>query len=92
MFRVPISELKRRRMFPIFLKLGGEEAALRILASKGKAPSGSLMSKWKSLGKIPTLRAVVLLDECASRGVQANYEQDCTTPTHAPEAQSEAAE
>lgn len=71
-------------MFDIFQKLGGEQTALSIIAVEmGKPVSPILVRKWKSLGSIPAIRAVILLDECGRRGITANYQQDCTAQREA---------
>ena len=76
-------------MFSIFHKLGGERIALSLIAADlGEAPSDVVVRKWKSLGRIPAIRAVVLLDECSRRGIQASYRIDCV----AAKVSSEAAE
>ena len=65
-------------MFKIFRKLGGEEAALEIIAEKtGKRPAAFLVRKWRSIGRIPAIKAVILLDECRRRRISATYEDDC---------------
>ena len=65
-------------MFSIFTKLGGEDAALDIIAKAvGEKPGAEAVRKWKTLGRIPALNAVHLLDECARRGDVALYERDC---------------
>ena len=67
-------------MFSIFHKLGGEQIALSLIAADlGEVPSDVVVRKWKSLGRIPAIRAVVLLDECSRRGIQASYREDCVT-------------
>jgi hypothetical protein len=65
-------------MFGIFHKLGGADKAVSVIeAATGSAPPSFVLRKWRSLGRIPPIRAVILLDECARRGIPANYEQDC---------------
>lgn len=65
-------------MFRIFDKLGGENSSLDIItAADGKRPSADLLSKWKRDRRIPPIRAVVLLDECKRRGIEASYREDC---------------
>ncbi len=74
-------------MFRIFDKLGGEKSSLDIIAAiDGKRPSADLVGKWRKLRRIPAIRAVTLLDECARRGIQANYKEDCVAPKVSAEA------
>jgi hypothetical protein len=77
-------------MFSIFDKLGGEQAAISLIAADtGEAPTPVVIRKWKSLGRIPAIRAVALLDECVRRGIPASYSGDCVAsrlePTEAAE-------
>jgi hypothetical protein len=72
-------------MFRIFDKLGGEKPSLDIIGR----PSADVVGKWRKLRRIPAIRAVVLLDECARRGIPANYAEDCVASAPA---RSEAAE
>jgi hypothetical protein len=65
-------------MFRIFNKLGGDNSSLDIIASvEGKRPSADVVGKWRKLRRIPAIRAVALLDECARRGIPASYKEDC---------------
>ena len=65
-------------MFRIFDKLGGENSSLEIIAAaEGRRPSADVVGKWKRERRIPTLRAVSLLDECVRRGDPALYSKDC---------------
>lgn len=71
-------------MFSIFTKLGGEDSALDILAkANGVRPNHEAVKKWRLLGRIPAIRAVVLLDACRQRGIEASYDQDCTRTNEA---------
>jgi hypothetical protein len=65
-------------MFSIFTKLGGEQAAISIIEEEtGDRPADFVIRKWRSIGRIPAIRAVVLLDECGRRGIMASYSSDC---------------
>ena len=68
-------------MFAIFQKLGGEQAALSIIAERtGEPPGMWAVQRWKVQRRIPANKAVYLLDECIKRGTPAVYETDCTAP------------
>lgn len=65
-------------MFGIFGKLGGEEAALEIIANRsGVKPSAEAVRGWRRMGRIPGNKAVYLIDECNKRGIFASWESDC---------------
>jgi len=73
-------------MFRIFDKLGGEEKCLAIIAkAEGKQLSPFTRAAWRQYRRIPAIRAVHLLDECARRGIKASYAKDCTAPLEAAE-------
>ena len=56
--------------FPIFDKLGGQEAAVALIASaRGKTPTRYVLDKWRSKRAIPDMAAVPLIMECQRRGV-----------------------
>lgn len=66
-------------MFSIFAKLGGEKAALDIIASRsGAKPSAEAVRGWRRMRRIPGNKAVHLIDECNKRGIAASWESDCT--------------
>ena len=70
-------------MFSIFTKLGGEDAALEVIAKAvGEKPRPKTVEKWKTHGRIPPLNAVHLLDEYNRRmgWTGASYEGDCIAP------------
>jgi hypothetical protein len=74
-------------MFRIFDKLNGEKSSLDLIATiEGKRPSADVVGKWRKLRRIPALRAVTLLDECARRGIPASYKEDCIAPEVSAEA------
>lgn len=65
-------------MFQIFSKLGGEEAALQIIAqATGKPVTRVALQRWRYLGVIPPVKAVHLLTECQRRGISATHPDDC---------------
>lgn len=67
-------------MFQIFEKLGGEAAAIDIIAkATGVEPAREVVRKWKASRRIPPLSAVHLLDACTERGIEALYHKDCVS-------------
>jgi hypothetical protein len=68
-------------VFRIYDKLGGEEKSLDLIEeAEGKRPSAFVLADWRRWGRIPAIRAVILLDECARRKIPATYRKDCVAP------------
>jgi hypothetical protein len=64
-------------MFPIFRKLGGEEAVLKILqtaraSSAGRRPLPGVYAirKWKQERRIPPINVEILQKEAEQRGIE----------------------
>lgn len=65
-------------MFSIFDKLGGESEAARAIATRvGLEPNSETFRAWRRRGRISRQCSIALLEECAARGIKANYADDC---------------
>jgi hypothetical protein len=67
-------------MFEIYSRVGGKNAALEIIASRGKRPTRAAVARWHAQRRIPAIAAVHLLDECIRRGIPAIYAETCVAP------------
>lgn len=72
-------------MFPIFAKLGGQEAALDLIEkATGRRPTRFSLKKWRAARRIPGHKMAILMEEAEKRGLPFSG-ADFERPEPAPE-------